>query len=178
MDAAQTALQLILFILPSYFANSVPVVLGGGKPIDMGMKLRDGNRIFGDGKTVRGFLAGVFAALLVGALEAMLLPGTMWDMYGGSAATYVYAGLLLGIGTMLGDLVGSFIKRRQGTSRGKPSFLLDQLSFIVFALLFAHPVAQHILSLEAVAFLVVLTYFVHVAANVLAHRIGLKRVPW
>jgi hypothetical protein len=34
------------------------------------------------------------------------------------------------------------------------------------------------LTLEAVAFLFVLTYFVHSGANVIANRLGLKKVPW
>ncbi|VVC01754.1 CDP-archaeol synthase [uncultured archaeon] len=177
MDIIQLAKNSILLILPSYFANSVPVVLGGGAPIDGKGKLSDGQRIFGDGKTVRGFFAGIFMAMLVGAAEALLLPGTSWDIFD-SPQTYVYAGFLLGLGTMLGDLIGSFIKRRQGLSQGKPSFLMDQLLFLFAALALAYPFAYRLLSLEAVLFLSVLTYFVHVGANILANRWGLKKVPW
>ena len=178
MDMLQMAVQAVLFILPSYFANSIPVLLGGGTPIDGGRKLPDGSRLFGDGKTIRGFFAGVFAALLIGSLEALVLPGTAWDIYAGNPQAYVYAGLLLGIGTMIGDLAGSFIKRRQGVARGKSSIVLDQLTFLIGALVFAYPVAAKLIGVEAVVFLAILTYFVHVAANVLAHRIGLKKVPW
>jgi len=42
-------LWLIIFILPAYFANSSPVILGGGAPIDLGRKAWDKKRIFGDG---------------------------------------------------------------------------------------------------------------------------------
>lgn len=178
MDALLWAIRLVIYILPSYFANAVPVVLGGGEPIDSGRKLSDGSPVLGEGKTVRGFFAGIASALLVGALQALLLPGNQWDIYPGSPASYVQAGLLLGAGTMVGDLAGSFIKRRQGIVRGKPSFILDQLMFFAFALAFSYPVAGQLLSLEAVAFLAVLTYFVHAGANVLANRLGLKSVPW
>lgn len=177
MDFAQLAIRSILFILPSYFANSVPVVLGGGLPIDRGKSHSDRRRIFGNGKTVRGFFAGIFAAILVGAVEALALSGTSWDIFG-TSPTYVYAGFLLGLGTMIGDLVGSFIKRRQGVAQGKPSFLMDQLLFLAFAILLAYPFAAHLLTLEAVLFLAILTYFVHVGANILANRWGLKKVPW
>ncbi len=177
MDLLLVAIRAILFILPSYFANSIPVVLGGGKPLDFGRKMKDGRRLFGDGKTMRGFFAGIFAGTLVGAVQGMLLPGTSFDIYG-SAQTYAIAGFLLGTGTMLGDLVGSFIKRRQGIKQGKPSWVMDQLMFLLFAFVFAYPVASHLLTLEAVIFLAVLTYFVHIAANMLAHRFGLKKVPW
>ncbi|MCX6772059.1 MAG: CDP-2,3-bis-(O-geranylgeranyl)-sn-glycerol synthase [Candidatus Micrarchaeota archaeon] len=218
MDAAVWVIELVLLILPAYFANSIPVLLGGGSAIDGGRKMADGNRVFGDGKTVRGFFAGVLAGAAVGALEGALLTGTSWDIYagGGSAflaqgaagtahalaggsgalqawgaaipgalqalgaggAAYVLAGLLLGCGAMAGDLLGSFIKRRQGLARGKPSLVMDQLLFLALALLFVYPLAQQLLTVEAVLFLAVLTYFVHVGANVVANRLGLKKVPW
>jgi CDP-2,3-bis-(O-geranylgeranyl)-sn-glycerol synthase len=176
MDAA-FFLRTVLYILPSYFANSTPVVLGGGAPIDGKRNFPDGRRLFGDGKTVRGFASGVLAAILIGAIEAMLLPGTSLSLYS-APSDYILAGLLLGLGTMTGDLLGSFIKRRQDIARGKPSFLLDQLTFLALALIFSYPIAAHLLAAEAVVFLFVLTYFVHSGANVLANRVGLKKVPW
>ena len=184
MDALAWAVQLILFILPAYFANSVPVVLGGGSPIDGGKKMKDGNRLFGDGKTVRGFFSGVLSGAAVGAIEGMLLPGTPWDIYagtalaGGGASVYVLAGFLLGLGAMAGDLLGSFIKRRQGVARGKPSLAMDQLLFLLVALLFSYPLAARLLTWQSALFLCVLTYFVHVGANIIANRLGLKKVPW
>jgi CDP-2,3-bis-(O-geranylgeranyl)-sn-glycerol synthase len=186
MDAIAWVLQLVFFILPAYFANSIPVLLGGGAAIDARKKMADGRRVFGAGKTVRGFFAGVLAGAAVGALEGLVLPGTAWDIYAGAgsalgmggAATYALAGFLLGAGAMLGDLLGSFIKRRQGIAQGRPSLVMDQLLFLAVALLSAYPLAAPILTLEAVLFLFVLTYFVHMGANVLANRLGLKKVPW
>ena len=196
MDAAVWVIELVLLILPAYFANSVPVLLGGGAPIDGGKKWKDNQRVFGDGKTVRGFFAGVIAGVAVGALEGIFLAGSQWDIYAasgslagigglfagdaglGAGTVYVLAGFLLGCGAMAGDLLGSFIKRRQGLSRGKPSLVMDQLLFLALALLFAYPLAPGLLTLEAVLFLAVLTYFVHVGANVVANRLGLKKVPW
>jgi len=178
MDAAASVISLVIFILPSYFANSIPVVLGGGMPIDLKMKFSDGRRLFGDGKTIRGFLTGIFAGIVIASLEGIFLPGTRYDIYDGSPATYVLAGSLLSLGTMVGDLAGSFVKRRQNIAPGKPSLLMDQLSFLAFALLFAYPFAGHLLTPMAVLFLGVLTYFVHVGANIIANRLGLKKVPW
>ncbi|HIH23083.1 TPA: CDP-archaeol synthase, partial [Candidatus Micrarchaeota archaeon] len=67
-------LQLILFILPAYVANAVPVLLGGGAYLDLGKNWNDGGRIFGDGKTIRGFISGVVAGMLVGIVIAFYLP--------------------------------------------------------------------------------------------------------
>lgn len=178
MDLLLGALRLILFVLPSYFANSIPVVLGGSLPMDGKRKFSDGRRILGDGKTTRGFFSGVFAGVLVGAAEGLILPGTAFDIYGSGFPTYVLAGFLLGLGTMAGDLLGSFIKRRQGIAPGKPSLAMDQLLFLAGAIVFSYPLASQLLSIEGVLFLAVLTYFVHVGANIIANRLGLKKVPW
>jgi len=137
----------------------------------------DGNRLFGDGKTVRGFFSGVLAGAAVGAAEGLLLPGTACQLYP-AIADYALAGFLLGLGAMAGDLLGSFIKRRQGIARGKPSLAMDQLLFLLVALAFSYPLAAGLLTWPAVLFLCVLTYFVHVGANVVANRLGLKKVPW
>lgn len=178
MDFLSMAFRSILYILPSYFANSIPVVLGGGAPIDGKRKMGDGQRLFGDGKTVRGFFSGVAAGVVVGAMEGALLSGTQWDIYGTGIATYALAGFLLGAGTMAGDLLGSFIKRRQKIAQGKPSLIMDQLMFLAVAMAVSYPVSSALLTPEAIVFLAVLTYFVHVGANIIAHRFGLKKVPW
>ncbi|MCX8198292.1 MAG: CDP-2,3-bis-(O-geranylgeranyl)-sn-glycerol synthase [Candidatus Micrarchaeota archaeon] len=178
MDMALLAAKSIAFILPSYFANATPVVLGGGAPIDFGRKMGDGNRLFGEGKTIRGFLSGVLAAVLVGSIQALALANTPLDLFPGSPGLYVASGFLLGLGTMVGDLAGSFVKRRQGIPQGKPSFLLDQLAFLLFALLFSYPVAWMHIYAESVAFLAAVTYFAHIGANIAANKLGLKKVPW
>ncbi len=178
MGIGQMLVRSIIFILPSYFANSIPVVLGGGAPLDFFRKFQDGQRVFGGGKTIRGFFAGIFAGILVGALEGIILSGSEWNIYSGGLQSYIAAGFLLGLGTMVGDLVGSFIKRRQKVAQGKPSVIMDQLMFLLFAFIFAYPFASQLLTLEAIVFLAVLTYFVHVGANILANRLGLKKVPW
>src|SRR3989442_11408209 len=53
--------QALWFFLPAYVANPMAVVFGGGTPIDFGRTLRDGERLFGDGKTWRGLVGGTLA---------------------------------------------------------------------------------------------------------------------
>ena len=55
---------------------------------------------------------------------------------------------------------------------------MDQLMFLMFAFVFSYPLAGGILTIEGIIFLAALTYVVHIGANVLAHRLGLKKVPW
>jgi CDP-2,3-bis-(O-geranylgeranyl)-sn-glycerol synthase len=48
----------ICFIMPGYAANAGMLIWGGGAPMDGGRVAKDGRRIFGPGKTWRGFLLG------------------------------------------------------------------------------------------------------------------------
>ncbi|MGV9198189.1 MAG: CDP-archaeol synthase, partial [Promethearchaeia archaeon] len=50
----------LLFIVPGYISNAGMVIVGGGKPIDGGLVLKDGRRLFGDHKTWNGFIKGPF----------------------------------------------------------------------------------------------------------------------
>ena len=59
-------------MLPAYVPNSAAAALGGGIPIDGYRTWRDGRRIFGDGKTVRGFIGGVASGCIVGIVQITL----------------------------------------------------------------------------------------------------------
>src|SRR5437870_12474599 len=60
--------QALWFFLPAFVANPTAVVFGGGTPIDFGRTLRDGQRLFGDGKTWRGLVGGTLSGALLGRL--------------------------------------------------------------------------------------------------------------
>jgi CDP-2,3-bis-(O-geranylgeranyl)-sn-glycerol synthase len=170
-------LQIILFILPAYVANAAPVLFGGGLPVDFGRKFLDGERILGDGKTWRGLLAGLSFGSITGILEHLLCSCSM--LPSNLCLNFLPLGFVLSLGAMLGDLVGSFIKRRMKIKRGQPSLILDQLTFLLFALLLSFSfLPENFITLEVVIFLVVLTYFLHVLTNLIANRLGLKSVPW
>ncbi|MFH1285731.1 MAG: CDP-2,3-bis-(O-geranylgeranyl)-sn-glycerol synthase [Candidatus Micrarchaeota archaeon] len=176
----ENLVAVILFILPAYIANSSPVIFGGGEPMDFGKNFADGRRILGDGKTWRGFFVGVAGAVLTGIIVYYIVRASAQYAFWENAEMekYVLLGFLLGVGTMLGDALGSFIKRRMNMEPGKPAFLQDQLLFLVLALIFALPLMPAFINLEAVIFLVALTYVLHVSTNFLANRVGLKKVPW
>jgi CDP-2,3-bis-(O-geranylgeranyl)-sn-glycerol synthase len=171
--------QLLLFILPAYVANATPVLFGGGMPIDFKRKFIDGERILGDGKTWRGLLAGICFGSFAGLVESQLCSSAILSLPLCINLNFLPLGVLLSLGTMLGDLAGSFIKRRMRIKRGHPSLILDQLSFLFFALLLSIPyVPAGFLALDSLAFLIALTYVLHVFTNIFANRLGLKKVPW
>ena len=154
----------ILYILPAYVANGAPVLFGGGRAIDAGKKLW-GNPIFGKNKTVRGLLTGVLAGTLIGLVEAPLLP------------YMILVGIVLSIGTHMGDLFGSFIKRRMGQGPGQSSQVMDQYLFVIIALILAYPLG-YTPPLYGVVFILVITGALHILTNIVAHRMRLKAVPW
>lgn len=169
-------LQVLLFILPAYITNATPVLFGGGLPVDFGRKFTDRERILGDGKTWKGLLAGLCFGSITGLIEAELCYFAILPCLN---LQFLPLGFVLSLGTMLGDLMGSFIKRRMKIKRGQPSVLLDQLSFLFFALLLSIPlVPTGFFALDSLVFLIVLTYLLHVLTNIFANRLGLKKVPW
>ena len=179
LSIAGEGARLLLFILPAYVANASPVLLGGRWPVDFGWRAPDGQPVFGKSKTWLGLAAGLCTGVLASVLLAHALPGTSFDLWGGQPYYYLLTGLLLSSGALAGDLAGSFVKRRLRLSPGRPSFILDQLSFLAVALIFVWPLAPHfVFAPAALLFLLIITYCLHRLANAFAHGAGLKRVPW
>jgi CDP-2,3-bis-(O-geranylgeranyl)-sn-glycerol synthase len=86
----------------------------------------------------------------------------------------------LAFGAMLGDIAGSFIKRRRGIERGGSLPLLDQLGFLVVALLFASLSADFktLFTIPVIIAGFIITPVLHLTTNYIAYKLGLKEVPW
>jgi CDP-2,3-bis-(O-geranylgeranyl)-sn-glycerol synthase len=159
-----TFIYPLVYIFPAYAANGAPVLFGGEAPLDFRRKV-SGKRIFGDNKTIRGTLSSMLAGIAVGIIEYPFLP------------FMVGVAILSSIGANIGDLLGSFIKRRVGTKPGTSIPLLDQYGFLILALVFAYPLGYGP-SLYGLIFLLVLTGAAHILTNIGAHKLKLKSVPW
>ncbi|TFG29823.1 MAG: CDP-2,3-bis-(O-geranylgeranyl)-sn-glycerol synthase [Promethearchaeota archaeon] len=92
--------------------------------------------------------------------------------------------ILCAYGAAIGDLIGSFLKRRFNLESGAPAPLIDQLDFAVFALLFTSipaiiwPEYYWFPDINIIIFLIILTPSVSIIANTIAYLLGLKEVPW
>ncbi|MDP6670520.1 MAG: CDP-archaeol synthase, partial [archaeon] len=117
---------VVLITIPIYLSNSFALILGGKTYLDFGKNFFDGRPLFGKGKTFRGTIAGI----VVGSVGALAVSVFLSDFTTVISANYFHYGFLLAAGAMLGDLVGSFIKRRTGLARGESVLLLDQLDFV------------------------------------------------
>jgi CDP-2,3-bis-(O-geranylgeranyl)-sn-glycerol synthase len=161
-------LELLYFMVPAYVANMAPPFVrywkGWNRPISP--------RWLGSHKTVVGFVAGVFAAVLVAFLQSRLgWGGTIAD-YGG----WLDLGVRMGTGAMLGDTVKSFFKRRRGVAPGGTWIPFDQLDFVVGALLFVWPRAA--LAWTDVVIVLALSFAGHILVNHIGYWLGVRDAKW
>ncbi|MEF8852855.1 MAG: CDP-2,3-bis-(O-geranylgeranyl)-sn-glycerol synthase [Haloarculaceae archaeon] len=181
MDPVAVVVTALWAMLPAYVPNNAAVLAGGGRPIDGGRTWGD-RRLLGDGKTWRGTAVGTLAGVAL-ALALNAVNDAATGALGVSPPEFsLLAALGLALGAMGGDIAASFLKRRSGRERGAPFPGVDQLDFVVGALVLATLldfgwVAQHFtLPVLAVVFLV--TPLLHVCTNALAYALGFKDEPW
>jgi CDP-2,3-bis-(O-geranylgeranyl)-sn-glycerol synthase len=179
VELISAIINAVWILIPVYAANGFPVLSRGKRPIDFGKKFSDGERIFGDGKTWEGLLAGLIAGTLYGCLLWLLYPyANFLAIQNGFEILYInpFIGFILSLGALLGDLIGSFIKRRLKMTRGEDAPLLDQENFILGAVLLSLPFIK--ISLEMFIIMILFTPIIHRFANISGYLIKMKSVPW
>ena len=141
--------------------------------MDFGRNFVDGKRIFGNNKTFRGFFFGWGVGIGVGLIEGMV--------FGFNSFPVLFA-LLIPLGALLGDLTGAFIKRRLNIAPGGLLPVVDQIDFVVGAVVFSLPLAligwKVALSWEVAVTVLLITPPIHLFTNFLAYKMKLKRHPW
>jgi CDP-2,3-bis-(O-geranylgeranyl)-sn-glycerol synthase len=170
MTVEQMSLILLIinalkFIFPAYCANGTPVLAGGGTKMDFGRNFFDGKRVFGNNKTFRGFFFGWVIGMIVGSIEYVVFPGFP-----------VLFIVLIPLGALLGDLTGAFLKRRIGIAPGGLLPIVDQIDFVVGAVVFALPLM--IVSWQLAVTVLLITPPIHLFTNFLAYKMKLKKHPW
>ncbi|MFX0104064.1 MAG: CDP-2,3-bis-(O-geranylgeranyl)-sn-glycerol synthase [Candidatus Hodarchaeota archaeon] len=204
----------LLFIVPAYISNASMVITGGGKPIDGGRYFRDGRRILGDHKTWNGLKGPLYIGIPISFFLFLLfnfLWMPISDIISDATAQgqyllyndpkifqYYFIGgefpinflvliiriVLASYGAVVGDLIGSFLKRRFDIKSGAPFWIVDQLDFVLLALLFVSipgfisPNLFLLPDVFIIVFLIILTPAVSIIANTVAFVVGLKDVPW
>jgi len=178
--------------------------------IDAGRKMSDGNRILGDGKTWNGLIGGTIGGGLLAILTTLLSKdneidaapflspmGAYWVDPVDLSQAWFYSeneiisafiiGSVLGLGCMIGDSIGSFIKRRMGHKRegelSSEAPLLDTLPFaistFIFGLFFLNKsVVGSSELLSGMLILLFITPILHRSFNIIGYKLGLKSVPY
>jgi CDP-2,3-bis-(O-geranylgeranyl)-sn-glycerol synthase len=167
MDILTLVITALKFIFPAYCANAAPVLGKGKKPMDFGRNLWDGKRVFGAHKTFRGFFVGWAIGIFVGMVEGVVFG---FDNYSVAFA------VLTPLGALLGDLTGAFVKRRLSIAPGGLLPVVDQVDFVVGALVFALPLMA--VSWELAVTVLLITPPIHLFTNFLAYKLKLKKHPW
>ena len=134
LDPAAGAVFLLLAFTLAGFAQTAwfrhPRSRAFATPIDGGLTLR-GRRLFGDNKTLRGFIVMVPAASAAFVLLSMAMPP--WPL---SLPQYALLGAWAGFGFMAGELPNSLIKRQLDIAPGHAAggafatalhFLIDRI---------------------------------------------------
>src|SRR4030042_4622937 len=168
MDIATLIVEALKFIFPAYCANAVPVLAGGGHPMDFGKNFVDGKPVFGKNKTFRGFFFGLAVGIFVGLVESLVFSYPF--------PFSVLFSVLSPLGALIGDLAGAFLKRRLGIAPGDLLPIIDKIDFVVGALLFSLPLA--IMYWELAVAVIIITPPIHLLTNFLAYKLKLKRNPW
>lgn len=163
-------LKSLYFFLPGYIANMAPILLRwvpfGGKPIH--------EKLFGSHKTWRGLVAAVFVGGFVFWLQQGLYNLGFQDWALIDYADFpVWFGFLQGTGVILGDLVKSYYKRKQGIKPGDPWWGWDQLDFVLGGVVLGFFV--YVPTIETVLVLVVLSPIMHLLANNIGYLLKIKK---
>lgn len=162
---SQLIYDAIWFILPLYISNMTPVFLKKLNflkyPVDFNKTL-SGKRIFGHHKTWRGL---IFGTLTGGIVSLLQLRG-------------IWIGIVMGLGGLIGDMIGSFIKRRMNIPEGGRLLLVDQIDFLIGSLIFCYIFGFWTLGLNQTIFLLIATPVLSYICSWIGYKLKIKNVPW
>jgi len=178
-------IKCLYFMLPAYLANMAPIFAQRAgilkflsKPVDGGRKI-NGEPIFGENKTWRGFAVGIIVAIFMIWIQYFLYKIPFfenWSLLNYSEINLWFGGFLFGFGALFGDLVKSFFKRRFRIQSGTPWIPFDQMDFILGSLIFILPV--YFPSLLETIIILAASPFLHILANNLGFYLQLKKTKW
>ncbi|TAN70776.1 MAG: CDP-archaeol synthase [Methylobacter sp.] len=166
-----TALSICLYCIIQAIAlliaaNGAPVLVNKalGKrwswPLDNGLKLPDGHRLFGDTKTWRGLCSAIFFTPIAAALSG-IEPLT---------------GVLFGTLAMTGDLLTSFIKRRMDCAESSRARGLDTVpESLLPILLLKEPLT---LGLIDIILVVAFFFLIEELISPILYRLHIRKRPY
>ena len=152
-------MNYFIYLIPAGIANIAPIIVKKinlfDYPVDAN-KLFYGQPLFGRNKTFRGFVFGSIFAAIVSQLTL------------GNLKFGFFTGLL----ALLGDLIGSFMKRRLEIKPGDMCIPLDQIDWSILPLLHCIQ-AQIVTPIQALIMFICAT-LIHPLVNLLGFYMKLK----
>ena len=182
MNIFTLILNMIWLMLPAYLANPAAAVSAKinkfNTPMDFGKKV-NGQRIFGDGKTYKGFFTGIIIGIIIGLVQNLINSSLLNNFMPIFTYKAIFA---LPFGSMIGDLTASFLKRRLAIERGAQFFPIDQLDFVFGSWLVTILVSPHWFTknftLPIILATLILTPIFHRIINIIGYKLGISRNPW
>lgn len=160
-------------------------------PLDHGLTLADGRRLFGQNKTYLGLVGYVmfhslaaFAWGIMNAIWPFLEDNNyFYQMHENNAFYNILIGALMGLAYTLFELPNSFMKRRVGIEEGKSAkgiasllfTFLDQVDSLVgvgLVLCIFYP-----LGIKRFLILIFIGFFMHALINFILYLLGLRKNP-
>jgi len=147
--------------------------------MDFGRSMTDGRRIFGDGKTFRGFFGGILCGIVCGCIQILACQQYHLDFLPQHTLLSV---TLLSVGSLTGDVGASFFKRRLGKKRGEQWAFVDQYDFLfgslIVLVIFDWSWVQENITVAALIAIFIMTPLLHIAVNKIGYKLRVKKVPW
>lgn len=182
----KSILFALWFFLPAGAANAAPIIAAQlprlahwTAPMDFHKTFR-GRRLFGEHKTWRGLIAGIFTAIIIVWLQQILYRHYNLDFIPEDVAVYlsmspVWLGFLFGLGALVGDALESAVKRQLDQPPGESWFPFDQIDYIIGGCLAAAVAIR--LDADQYAAIFAFWFVMHVVFSYVGYIFGLKPRP-
>ncbi|MEM3373954.1 MAG: CDP-archaeol synthase [Candidatus Woesearchaeota archaeon] len=135
-DILEFIIECIWFMVPSYVSVIVPVFVRKINFLNFPLN----EKLFGKNKTYRGFFVGILFSILVAYFQYKLyinnfLIRAISIIFYDRINIFLF-GFLMGFGSLFGDLIKSFFKRRLKIKEGKDWIPFDNLDYVIGSLFF------------------------------------------
>ncbi|MFW6220219.1 MAG: CDP-archaeol synthase [Nanoarchaeota archaeon] len=173
----------LYFVLPGLISNMMPIFVKNKFkflkiPVDFYYKFNN-KRIFGNHKTVRGFVFGIIGGMFVGLVQYLISNFEIIQKISYIDYTLfnsLFIGFLFAFAALFGDAIESFIKRQININPGKPFIPFDQIDFILAIILFAYFIKP--LSIEMIIVLLLIVPFLSVFTTKLGYLLKFRNENW
>ncbi|MBN2880754.1 CDP-archaeol synthase [Candidatus Woesearchaeota archaeon] len=175
-------LQTIYLLLPSAMCNIFAALSKRinflNYPIDFGLKLNK-KPLFGKNKTWRGAFFGILAGIITSLIQTILFQLNITKSINILNYTYqnfLIIGILLSVGTILGDCLESMIKRQLNKKPGDSLIILDQLDWVIGSLLAISIIKT--LSTQTIITALIVFFILHIITKHIGFYLKLEDKKW
>jgi len=155
--------EIIYLTAPAWVSNTIVGLINpAGKPLpislplDFRLQLR-GKRLFGNHRTIIGSILIIIVATVIGQLQNNL-----------------HLGISMGIFTLFGTLISSFIKRQIGIPEGKNLLIVDQIDYAVSNIIGLSFINYIDLNIKSVLIFTAFIFFYQFIGTYISFILGIK----